>query len=110
MSRRDYAGTCSVHLRNKKDGSRIIGLVADDEGKWSSANAEELLTVMRKLAKQHKAALSVFAPNGLDAANHEAVIKCRLSDGRQVSPYLAILPKSSEGPKGPKNTASTKLA
>lgn len=84
MTSKVYVGAVSIVLNTKGE----IALKKDDEGKFSTANAAECLSTLRKLAKDRKATInkySLFVAEG----GTEPVLMAN----RYGNPYIALLPK-----------------
>lgn len=101
MAAKVFAGNVSV-VKNTKG---LIALKKDSEGKFNAGNVTELHSTMVKLAKEHKTSIDQWSlwvkePKG------EAVLLARMPYG---TPYVALLPKSSESTATNRKTV-TKLA
>ncbi len=99
MSAKTFDGSVSIVKNTKGE----IALKRDPEGKFNAANAAECYSTLMTLAKKNKLAVnkySLFIPEG----GTEPVLLAN----RYGNPYIALLPKRSDGPA--KRGSVTKLA
>ena len=88
-----YRGNVSV-VKNTKNEITVVG---DADGKFNQENAQELYTVMQKLAKQHKTTCRFYKP---ESTGDTAIL---MAD-RWGKPYVAVLPAR----KAPSNGTTTR--
>ena len=93
MSEALFHGSVSVFQNTK---GRLV-LKADADGKYSNANARDLLKKMLELAKQHNAEPVIFYGKGRTSGNPKTDrVEIRPSRWKGGDPYLAMLPADSQ--------------
>jgi hypothetical protein len=88
MSSKTFEGKVSVILNTKNE----VALKRNPEGKYTAVDAPQIYDVMQEAAKKHKVkinAYALFTPKG----GTEPVLLVN----RYGNPYIALLPKRSEG-------------
>lgn len=99
MSAKTFEGGVSI-IKNTKGE---IALKRDPEGKFSASNAVECHAKLTELSKKLKAPINKYSLFVADGGTEPVLLANRFGN-----PYIALLPKRSEG--GGKRNAVTKLA
>jgi hypothetical protein len=99
MSAKTFEGSVSI-VRNTKNE---IALKRDPEGRFNAGNAAECYSTMQQLAKKNKFPINKYSLFIADGGTEVVLLANRFGN-----PYIALLPKRSEG--GAKRNAVTKLA
>lgn len=88
MASKVFVGNVSIYKNTKGE----IAVQKDSEGKFSAENVAECLTMVRKLAKEHKAAINKYSLLLVDGGTEPVLMVNRFGN-----PYIALLPKRVEG-------------
>ena len=101
MSSKTFDGGVSI-VKNLKGE---IALKKDNDGKFSSVNAQACYDTLKELAKKHKAPINKYSLFIVEGGT-EAVLLAN----RYGNPYLAILPKQATADGSTRKASVTKLA
>lgn len=88
MASKVFDGNVSIVLNTKGE----IALKKDVDGKFSAANAAECYAMLKKLAKDRKVAINKYSLFLVDGGTEPALLA-----NRYGNPYIAVLPKQTEG-------------